>query len=287
MKSILHRAVLAAVLLADVALLQAQSTAFTYQGRLHDGGNPANGIYDFRFTIYDALSVGNPVGGVLTNAATSVGNGLFSVALDFGASVFPGPGRWLEIDVRTNGGGAFTTIAPRQALTPSPYAITAGSVVSGGLSGGTYGSAVTFSNAANNFTGAFIGNGAAVSNVNAATLGGLASSSFWRLSGNNVSVGQFVGSTNNQAVEVRANGLRALRLEPNPGGFVNVIGGASGNTVTNGVSGATIGGGGATGPSFFSRGQPWLESGIVVLRGRSTRKLPTRLAKRLPANLPA
>ncbi len=28
------------------------STAFTYQGRLVDGGNPANGLYDFEFTLY-------------------------------------------------------------------------------------------------------------------------------------------------------------------------------------------------------------------------------------------
>ena len=237
MKMKLHLGIVAVALLASAPLLLAQSTAFTYQGRLNDGVNPAGGIYDFRFTIYDALSGGNPVAGALTNAATSVGNGLFTATLDFGAGAFPGANRWLEIEVRTNGAASFTTITPRQALTPSPYAITAGNVVSGGISGGTYGNAVTFSNAANNFTGAFSGNGAAVSNVNAATLGGLSSSNFWRMGGNNVSAGQFLGSTNNQAVEVRANGLRAFRLEPNAGGFVNVIGGASGNSVTKIFSG--------------------------------------------------
>jgi hypothetical protein len=36
----------------------AQSTAFTYQGRLQDGGAPANGSYDFQFTLWDALSGG-------------------------------------------------------------------------------------------------------------------------------------------------------------------------------------------------------------------------------------
>ena len=250
MKRKLQLAAAVAVTLANAALLQAQSTAFTYQGRLNDGVNPANGTYDFRFTIYDALSGGNPVGGALTNATTSVGNGLFTVTLDFGAGAFPGAGRWLEIGVRTNGAAAFTTISPRQALASSPYAITAGNVVSGGIAG-TYGNAVTFSNPANNFTGAFIGNGAAVSNVNAATLGGLSSSNFWRLSGNNVSAGQFLGSTNNQALELRADGLRALRLEPNGSGFVNVIGGALGNSVAAGISGATISGGGAPTNSFF------------------------------------
>jgi len=54
-----------------------------------------------------------------------VSNGLFTVTLDFGAN-FPGANRWLEIGVRTNGGGAYTTLSPRQALTATPYAIMAG-----------------------------------------------------------------------------------------------------------------------------------------------------------------
>ena len=29
-----------------------QGTAFTYQGRLNDGGNPAHGAYDFRFKLF-------------------------------------------------------------------------------------------------------------------------------------------------------------------------------------------------------------------------------------------
>jgi hypothetical protein len=103
----------------------AQGTAFTYQGRLNSGANPAAGIYDLRFTIYDAAG-GGSVWGVLTNAATPVTNGLFTVTLDFGSGVFTGNARWLEIAVRTNGASSFTTLAPRQPLTPTPYAILAG-----------------------------------------------------------------------------------------------------------------------------------------------------------------
>src|SRR5687767_6158432 len=80
----------------------AQGTAFTYQGRLNDGASPANGTYDLKFALFDAASTGNQVGGALTNAATAVSNGLFIVTLDFG-NQFPGPDRWLEIGVRTNG----------------------------------------------------------------------------------------------------------------------------------------------------------------------------------------
>jgi hypothetical protein len=104
----------------------AQGTVFTYQGRLEEAGTLANGIYDLRFTTYDTAGGGSQQGPMLTNAAAAVSNGLFTVTLDFGAGVFTGPARWLEVAVRTNGGGAFTALTPRQALTPSPYAIYAG-----------------------------------------------------------------------------------------------------------------------------------------------------------------
>ena len=99
-------------------------TAFTYQGRLTAGTEPAQGIYDLRFTIYDSAGGDNAVAGPITNSAVGVTNGLFTVTLDFGDSVFTGDARWLEIAARTNGGtGDFTTLAPRQAVTPAPYAL--------------------------------------------------------------------------------------------------------------------------------------------------------------------
>src|SRR4051812_19513006 len=81
----------------------AQGTAFTYQGRLNDGTTPANGVYDFQFAIYDAGTNGNQIGNALTNSATSVTNGLFTVVIDFG-NIFTGGSNWLDIGVRTNGG---------------------------------------------------------------------------------------------------------------------------------------------------------------------------------------
>ncbi|MFZ0829313.1 MAG: hypothetical protein WAO02_18025 [Verrucomicrobiia bacterium] len=151
----------------------AQGTAFTYQGRLNDGANPAAGVYDLRFTIYDSTNLpGVVIAGPLTNSATAVSNGLFTVLLDFGAGVFTGPARWLEIGVRTNGATSFATLAPRQSLTPTPYAILAnsasnllgtmsaaqlsGTIPSANLSG-SYGNAVNFNNGANGFDGTFVG----------------------------------------------------------------------------------------------------------------------------------
>lgn len=109
-------------------IASAQGTAFTYQGCLNDNGSPATGIYDLRFTIYDSTnSPGTLIAGPITNIAVTVNQGMFNAQLDFGPGVFTGPDRWLEIGVRTNGGCAFTELTPRQLLSPTPYAIFAGS----------------------------------------------------------------------------------------------------------------------------------------------------------------
>jgi hypothetical protein len=99
----------------------AQGTLFTYQGHLIDNGQPANGTnYGMVFYLYDAATNGDLLGN-LGIASVTVSNGLFTVPLDFG-NQFTGMSCWLQITVQTNG-GAFTTLMPRQQLTPTPYAI--------------------------------------------------------------------------------------------------------------------------------------------------------------------
>ncbi len=102
-------------------------------------------------------------------------------------------------------------------------------------------------NAGNLFNGAFTGNGAGLTNLNATTLGGSNSSGFWQSGGNaGTAAGvNFVGTTDNQPLELKVNGVRALRLEPNPNA-PNVIGGSAANEVTNGNYGAVIAGGGSS-----------------------------------------
>jgi hypothetical protein len=250
----------------DSRLATAQGTAFTYQGRLNDSGVPANGKYDLRFTLYDALSVGSLVAGPVTNSPVTVTNGLFVVTLDFGAGVFTGPARWLEVGARSNAVVVdFTVLNPRQQLTPTPYAITAenvdGPVAAGQLTGtvpagvlsGTYGGALTLNNPGNNF----VGNGAGLVNVNALTLDGLGPNNFWQTTGNSGTTAgaNFVGTTDNQPLELDVYGVRGLRLEYAsrvtdifPYFFsqagINVIGGYWGNTISNGVVGGVIAGGG-------------------------------------------
>lgn len=97
----------------------AQTTEFTYQGRLLSGSLPANGNYDFEFTLFDAETDGNILGTVTQNNI-SVSNGTFSVRLDFGAN-FPGDNRYLEIKVKQTFEATFTTLDPRQKITSSPY----------------------------------------------------------------------------------------------------------------------------------------------------------------------
>jgi hypothetical protein len=127
------------LLLSGVAsarpLNAALGTGFTYQGKLTDGGAPADGIYDFEFKLYDALSVGSQVGSTVSQGGVTVTDGLFTVQLDFGA-VFDGTALFLGIGVKLGGsGGAYTTLTPRQALTATPYAIYASKAPWSGLSG--------------------------------------------------------------------------------------------------------------------------------------------------------
>ena len=180
-RCLLLPAILHAGLLIAANSGRAQGTAFTYQGSLSDSDHPANGQYDLQFTVLDAATNGNSVSGTITNLATAVSNGLFTSALDFGSNVFNGPARWLEIGVRTNGNaGSFAILAPRQQLTPAPYAITAATIsgalpatqlsgtLSSGQLGGVYTGAVVFSNSANSF----VGNAGGATNLQAGQLTG-------------------------------------------------------------------------------------------------------------------
>ena len=220
-------------------------TAFTYQGRLQDGSSPANGTYDLSFALYDAAEGGGQVGPALTNAPAVVSNGLFTVTLDFGPLIFSGQACWLQVGVRTNGGGAFTELTPRQPLTPAPYAIytpragTAASALSVTVNG-----VGTASLQANAVTSDKIAEGTiAETNLSAA----LVSNTFWRLGGNGSTTAgsQFLGTTDNQPLELKVQGERVLRLEPGPDS-PNLVGGYRSNRVDVLVSGATIGGGGSS-----------------------------------------
>ncbi len=289
-KSVLLPLILTVALASLARFIQAAplGTAFTYEGHLTSGTNPANGHYDFIFKLFDASSGPAQHGTTHSNLAVVVSKGLFTTELDFGAGIFDGTAYWLEIGVRTNGGGSFTTLAPRQSVTPSPYAIFSPSA-------GTAGSATTASTAtsvaANGVSGSAIQNGsitapkiaagevvkslntlhdditlAAGLNLTLTPVGNTLTfdSPTWSLTGNAGTAlpANFLGTTDNQPLDLKVYGLRGLHLEytsVSSGGIirfgshegVNVLGGYWGNTISNAVVGATIAGGGDDAFSFF------------------------------------
>lgn len=113
----------AAATVAPVCSVSAQPVS--YQGRFTDNTQTPVGDYQLRFSVYDSVSGGNPVGSALTRSVTMAESdeGIFSFQdLNFGAGVFTGPLRWLEIAVSENG-EPFTALSPRQPLNPTPQAI--------------------------------------------------------------------------------------------------------------------------------------------------------------------
>lgn len=65
-------------------------------------GCAANGSYDSSFAAYDDPTSGNLIGGIVTNSAVAVSNGLFTTTVDFGSGVFTASDLWLEIAVAAN-----------------------------------------------------------------------------------------------------------------------------------------------------------------------------------------
>jgi hypothetical protein len=265
-------------LLLSTLQLFAQGTAFTYQGRLEDGVNPAGGVYDMRFTIYDSSGGAGVVAGPVTHASTTVSDGLFAVTLDFGPGVFTGAERWLAIGVRSNGLGLFVTLAPRQPITATPYAIRAANADASGLVGtipssslsGTFTEPVIFDNPANNysgtfygsflglsfiggsFAGSFIGNGSGLANLNGSqissgTIPAAVLNNSWRTIGNaGTTPGtHFIGTTDNRPLEFRVNNQRVLHIGTNANGSPNLVAGSPANSITGtNTEGSTIAGGG-------------------------------------------
>jgi hypothetical protein len=122
----MKRSIIAALALLSVAgstLAQSPQTAFTYQGQMKQSGAAATGTYDFHFQLYDAASGGSAASGIAAVIGVPVEDGLFSAQVDFGPVNLGAAPRWIEIRVRPSGQQAsFTTLAPRQPLTPAPLA---------------------------------------------------------------------------------------------------------------------------------------------------------------------
>lgn len=124
-----RNALLALALAAGCAHAQT-ATTLTYQGKLDVAGQPATGVYDMSFRLFDSPTLSAPANAVGTELCVfdvSVVNGLFTVNLDFG-SVYNG-NRWLEIRVRADGSNicnSLNTVVPlanRQLISSGPRAV--------------------------------------------------------------------------------------------------------------------------------------------------------------------
>lgn len=180
----------------------------SFQGLLTDtSGIPVlDATYSVRFSVWDAASGPTEVWNE-TQPTMAVADGLFSVLL---GSVIPltktiFDGSERWLEVKVESDPPMT---PRQRFATVPYAFFA---------------------------------------EEAGLLDGLNAGDFWKLGGNaGTTPGtDFLGTTDNQDLELHVNGTRVLRLEANSS--PNIIGGFNGNSVTSGAVGATISGGGDTG----------------------------------------
>jgi len=108
-----------------ITVVSAQmGTVFTYQGRLLEAGDPADGQYDFEFKLYNAPSYGSQIEGTIEANDLDVINGYFTKELDFGSDVFNGDACWLDISVRPGDStSSFTSLGPRQRITSTPYSL--------------------------------------------------------------------------------------------------------------------------------------------------------------------
>ncbi|MFN0277279.1 MAG: hypothetical protein ACKVRN_01625 [Pyrinomonadaceae bacterium] len=114
-----------------VCTVHAQTTEFTYQGKLNVSGTAASSPHDIEFRLC-ASDTGDCTSapvliGTDTHSNVTVANGIFSVRLNFTApNAFDGSARWLEIRVKLNGSpDPYQLLSPRQPLTSAPYAVKA------------------------------------------------------------------------------------------------------------------------------------------------------------------
>ncbi len=127
--ALIAAAIVTSVITSALTTASAQTigTAFTYQGEITQAEAPA-GPVDLRFRLFDAPTVGAQIGPQLSATNVTPANGRFAVTLDFGAGIFAGSARYLEIQVAVAGSNSYTILSPRQNVTPAPYALFAANV---------------------------------------------------------------------------------------------------------------------------------------------------------------
>jgi hypothetical protein len=121
--SLIITCAVAAILACGVANATAQvqqNSGPTYQGRLSENGQPANGAYDIRITPTNPTGV---TGTTTTHLSVQIVDGVFSIPNAF---VVPNSDLFnqIRIEVRPAGSAqAFTVLSPNQPISPAPFSL--------------------------------------------------------------------------------------------------------------------------------------------------------------------
>ncbi len=100
-----------------------QSSSFSYQGSLSEGGGLADGMYDLEFGLYSALTGGSELA-TSESLGVQVLDGLFTTVVDFDSDQLEfGLDWYMEIRVRPEGEASYTALNPRVALGVIPNAV--------------------------------------------------------------------------------------------------------------------------------------------------------------------
>jgi hypothetical protein len=123
MKLITHKNTLLAALIAGVCLAgAANATPWVYRGNLQDGDHEANGAYDLRITLVDAM--GSMLASPVTLSNVKVEKGSFQTQVDFGVDIARLTGAKIKTEV-SQGSSGFVQLGEPKAL-PNPQAPNAG-----------------------------------------------------------------------------------------------------------------------------------------------------------------
>lgn len=230
--AVLRFVLLVTMLSASSHFVHAQTNAFTYQGSLKTGGSPVSGLYDFEFDICDA-PVGGTVLATVARTGVSVTNGIFTVNLTGSPTVFSGATRYLEIRVKSSSGSLFDTLAPRQLITSSPYALKSFNATNADFAANAQNSlnATNAANATDSVNAQFATSAGFASSANSANtaatattattalnsnnLGGLAADQYYRFKWNVSSAAEIVASPN-QGYIINQTGESTLFFPTSP-----------------------------------------------------------------------
>ena len=146
----------------------------------------------------------------------------------------------------------------------APNSVTSGKIADGAVS--------NVDLAANAVTSGKIADGAILArDVDAASF----SNTFWKTDGNAGTLPgtHFLGTSDGQAFEIKVDGARALRIEPDPDGSAGWAAGYAGNVAA--LAGTTVAGGGATGTGFLGYGPNQALAYFAAIGGGSANLVQT------------